>query len=65
MTPKEILQYVSDHPSGKVKVAFSDIDGILRGKYISAEKFSSAIDNGWDFVTSSLDGMRAMWCMTM
>jgi glutamine synthetase len=49
MTPKEILQYVSDHPSGKVKVAFSDIDGILRGKYISAEKFSSAIDNGLGF----------------
>jgi glutamine synthetase len=49
MTPKEILQYVNDHPSGKVKVAFSDIDGILRGKYISAEKFSSAIDNGLGF----------------
>jgi len=49
MTPKEILQYVSDHPSGRVKVAFSDIDGILRGKYISAEKFSSAIDNGLGF----------------
>src|SRR4030095_7606612 len=30
-------------------VAFSDIDGILRGKYISAEKFSSAIDNGLGF----------------
>jgi len=49
MTPKEILQYVNDHPSGKVKVAFSDIDGILRGKYISAEKFSSAMDNGFGF----------------
>ena len=49
MTTKEILQYVNDHPSGKVKVAFSDIDGILRGKYISAEKFSSAIENGLGF----------------
>ncbi len=38
MTTSEILQYVKDHPSGKVKIAFSDIDGILRGKYISDGK---------------------------
>ena len=49
MTTKEILQYVKDHPSGKVKIAFTDIDGILRGKYISAEKFLSVIDNGMGF----------------
>ena len=49
MTTKEILQYVNEHPSGKVKIAFSDIDGILRGKYISAEKFSSVIENGLGF----------------
>lgn len=46
MTAKDILQYVKEHPSGKVKIAFSDIDGILRGKYISSEKFYSAMDNG-------------------
>ena len=46
MTNKEILQYVKDHPSGKVKIAFTDIDGILRGKYISSEKFLSVIENG-------------------
>jgi glutamine synthetase len=49
MTTKEILQYVNEHPSGKVKISFSDIDGILRGKYISAEKFSSVIENGLGF----------------
>jgi glutamine synthetase len=49
MTSKEIIQYVKDHPSGKVKIAFSDIDGILRGKYISAEKFLSVIENGLGF----------------
>ena len=49
MTTKEILQYVKEHPSGKVKIAFSDIDGILRGKYISSEKFLSAIENGLGF----------------
>lgn len=46
MTTKEIVQYVKQHPSGKVKIAFSDIDGILRGKYISSEKFVSVIENG-------------------
>ena len=49
MTTKEILQYVKDHPSGKVKIAFSDIDGILRGKYISSEKFLSVAENGLGF----------------
>ncbi|HVZ98510.1 MAG TPA: glutamine synthetase family protein [Chitinophagaceae bacterium] len=57
MTTKEILQYVQDHPSQKVKLAFTDMDGILRGKYISAEKFLSVINShlgfcdvifGWD-----------------
>ena len=49
MNTKEIVQYVKDHPSGKVKIAVADIDGILRGKYISAEKFLSAIENGLGF----------------
>ena len=49
MTPKEIIQYVKSHPSGKVKIAFTDIDGILRGKYISTQKFLSVIQNGTGF----------------
>jgi len=49
MTAQEILQYVNEHSSGKVKIAFSDIDGILRGKYISTDKFSSVIENGLGF----------------
>jgi glutamine synthetase len=49
MTDKEIIQYVKDHPSGKVKIAFTDIDGILRGKYIATEKFLSVIENGMGF----------------
>ncbi|MBI1782628.1 MAG: glutamine synthetase [Sphingobacteriales bacterium] len=49
MNSKEILQYVKDHPSGKVKIAFTDIDGILRGKYISSEKFISVIESGISF----------------
>ncbi len=41
MTNQEIFKYVKNHPSGKVKIAYADIDGILRGKYISTEKFLS------------------------
>jgi glutamine synthetase len=35
--------------SGKVKVAVSDIDGILRGKYIHRDKFFSAVEGGFGF----------------
>jgi len=57
MNEKEILEYVKNHPSGKVKIAITDIDGILRGKYISTEKFLLVIQKnigfcdvvfGWD-----------------
>jgi len=34
---------------GKVKVAVSDIDGILRGKYIHRDKFFSAVEGGFGF----------------
>mgnify|MGYP003574974140 CR=1 FL=1 len=49
MTAKEILQYVKSHASGKVKIGFTDIDGVLRGKYVSAEKFLSIVKNGSGF----------------
>lgn len=49
MNTKEVIQYVKDHPAGKVKIAFADIDGILRGKYISTEKFLSVIETGMGF----------------
>jgi glutamine synthetase len=49
MTNAEIIQYVKEHPSGKVKIAFTDIDGVLRGKYISVDKFLSVIDTNTGF----------------
>lgn len=49
MSPREIMQYVSKHPAGRVKIAFADIDGILRGKYVSAEKFISIAEKGMGF----------------
>jgi glutamine synthetase len=33
----------------KVKVAVSDIDGVLRGKYLHRDKFESALDGGFGF----------------
>jgi glutamine synthetase len=35
--------------SAKVKVAVSDIDGILRGKYLHIDKFHSATEGGFGF----------------
>jgi len=49
MKTEEIIQYVQAHPSRKVKIAFTDIDGVLRGKYISTEKFLSVVANGSGF----------------
>jgi glutamine synthetase len=49
MTTAEIIKYVKGHPSGKVKIAFTDIDGVLRGKYISTEKFLSVVKTGSGF----------------
>lgn len=49
MTPKAILDFVKTHPAGKVKIAYADIDGILRGKYISTDKFLAAVDGGTAF----------------
>ena len=49
MTTKQILDYVKNHPSQKVKLAATDIDGVLRGKYISAEKFFGIVENNLGF----------------
>jgi glutamine synthetase len=35
--------------AGKVKVAVSDIDGILRGKYLHPDKFYGAVEGGFGF----------------
>ena len=43
--PQGVLASVS----GKVKVAVTDIDGVLRGKYLHNDKFVSAADGGFGF----------------
>lgn len=64
MTNRAILEAVQAHPAGKVKIAVCDIDGVLRGKYISTEKFLSVASSGlgfcdvvfgWDMVDQAYD----------
>ncbi len=49
MTENQILDYVREHADQRVKVAITDIDGVLRGKYISTEKFLSAVQGNLGF----------------
>lgn len=64
---KKDLDYTKNHPSGKVKIGLTDIDGILRGKYISVEKFLSVIKSdsgfcdvvfGWDAGDVAYDNVK-------
>ena len=52
-TPREkhpaLLSRLKDPSVKKVKVAVTDIDGVLRGKYLRKEKFLAALDDGFGF----------------
>ena len=48
-TPAKVIDAVRKAPGTRVKVAVSDIDGILRGKYIHKDKFASAAEGGFGF----------------
>jgi glutamine synthetase len=47
--PHPALAAVAQSGAQKVKVAVSDIDGVLRGKYLHIDKFHSAADSGFGF----------------
>ena len=51
MAPKvhPALAAVRKSGANKVKVAVSDIDGVLRGKYLHKGKFEGAVDGGFGF----------------
>src|SRR5882672_1826142 len=49
LTIKEVLKTLADSNAEKVKLAITDIDGILRGKVISIEKFRSVAEKGFGF----------------
>ncbi len=67
MNENEVLDFVKSHPDQKVKLAIIDIDGVVRGKYISTDKFLSAIDSnlgfcnvvfGWDVGDVAYDNVK-------
>lgn len=49
MSTPEILQLLTDRQTEKVKLAITDIDGVLRGKIISFDKFKSVAEGGFGF----------------
>ena len=46
---EKVVEAIRRSNLGKVKVAVSDIDGILRGKYLHKDKFLSAVEGGFGF----------------
>jgi glutamine synthetase len=48
-TAEDARTLVAERDVPHVKLGVFDIDGILRGKYVSRDKFLSALDNGFGF----------------
>src|SRR5215204_2440072 len=46
---QKIIDLVKASPAARVKVAVTDIDGVLRGKYLHKEKFYGAAEGGFGF----------------
>lgn len=46
---RRAIDAIAKSPHAKVKVAVSDIDGVLRGKYLHKDKFLSAAESGFGF----------------
>lgn len=47
--PEDVMKQIRRSEATKVKVAVSDIDGILRGKYMHIDKFLSSAESGFGF----------------
>jgi len=45
-TPNDIIARYHDEGVTRVKLAFTDIDGVQRGKYVSIDKFASIVTGG-------------------
>src|SRR6476661_8577213 len=45
----EVIRELEQSPADYVKVAITDIDGVLRGKYLDKAKFLASIDGGFGF----------------
>lgn len=48
-TKEEIIQAIKENPSNKIRLAVSDIDGVLRGKLVHKQKLLSIIEGGFGF----------------
>jgi glutamine synthetase len=49
MDKQEVIDYLKNRNTSKIKFAFADIDGVLRGKIISIKKFLEGLDSGYGF----------------
>lgn len=49
MNQQEIIKLIEESEHSKVKLGLCDIDGVLRGKYMSKDKFISALKSGFGF----------------
>ncbi|MEJ6982353.1 glutamine synthetase family protein [Pedobacter sp. P351] len=49
MDKVQIIKYLDDNKIERIKFAFADIDGVLRGKVIHRKKFLEGIENGYGF----------------
>lgn len=49
MTKEEIVQHIKELDTKSIKFGITDIDGVLRGKLISKEKFLKSLDSGLGF----------------
>lgn len=66
LSKEEVIKKVKSYPGKKVKLAVTDVDGVLRGKVIHLDKFLSVIDGGfgfcnvvfgWDCADTSYEGV--------
>lgn len=64
---EEIFRQVSENAPRCAKIGVFDIDGVLRAKYLSADKLSAALENGfafcdvvfgWDCGDQLVDGLK-------
>ena len=67
MNKGEILALLKEQKHKKIKVAIIDIDGIVRGKFMSKNKFISALESkfgfcqvvfGWDMNDACYDNVK-------
>lgn len=51
MAKKKVSRFTSlvKSPAEKIQVAITDLDGVLRGKFLQKEKFLSAVESGFGF----------------